>query len=106
MNLLQNIKDCANILRTVKQKEEHAMEREHSIQSSCIAVLARKAVISFSTSFFFLGIGLSVAFSTACVSLVSSACLRSDCSSISAPRCSAASTIFFALYSAVSRCTA
>ena len=22
MNLLQNIKDCANILRTVKQKEE------------------------------------------------------------------------------------
>ncbi len=33
MNLLQNIKDCANILRTVKQKEEHAMEREHSIQS-------------------------------------------------------------------------
>lgn len=33
MNLLQNIKDCANILRTVKQKEENAMEREHSIQS-------------------------------------------------------------------------
>lgn len=33
MNLLQNIKGCANILRTVKQREEHAMEREHSIQS-------------------------------------------------------------------------
>lgn len=34
---------------------------------------ARKAIISFSTSFFFLGIGLFVAFSTACVSSVSSA---------------------------------